>query len=232
MKKIFIDFGKGIGLVVLLWTVNAFIAFVIFNRDTDISFVLPTWFFFDASLCALLFRYQTFNRFVASGALAFALLLATLYLVPADNNFPTDALLLNEQVSALHENKYAYANALFFEMEKKWTSPTRQYLLEPHKVFFIKDAAYFWNLPRGAYVDSNVQAHLYRNLLIQSARFAPEEIAVEQHFCTNSPHGVVVLKRDGKKIYADLWAVDNFPEYRFGQYTGAPCDTLTGVALE
>lgn len=231
MRNALLGFGKGIGLLILLWAINAFIAFVIFNRETDIWLVLPTWFMFDASICVILYRGGLLDRFVALGAAISVLFLAILYLVPANNNFPDDALLLNKQLGARYGDNYEYAEALFSAVEKRWTSPTRQYLLEPHKVFFIKSAKYFWNLPKGAYVDSNVQAHLYRNLLLLSTRFAPEEIVVEQHFCTNSPHGVVVLKKDGEKIYADLWAVDNFREYRFGQYTKSPCDTLTGAAI-
>lgn len=232
MRNILIGLGKGACLIILLWIVDACIAFVIFNRDTDISLVLPTWFLFDVSLCVILFRSGALDRFAIIGAVAFVLLLALLYLLPVNSNFPEDARLLNDRISAAHENKYNYAETLFFELEKRWTSPVRQYLLEPHKVFFIKSAGYFWNLPVGAYVDSNVQAHLYRNLLIRSKRFAPEEITVEQHFCTNSPHGVVVFKKNDEKVYADLWAVDNFSEYRFGQYTKAPCDTLTGREFE
>lgn len=233
MQKILIGFLKGIALFVFLWALNAFIAFVIFNRETDVSRVLPSWFAADASVYALLLlRFNFINRFVNAGFIFTMLVLVVLYLLPANNNFPKDALVLNAQLNEAHENKYNYAEALFFEVEKRWTSPVRQYLLEPHKVFFIKDAAYFWNLSQGSYVDSNVQAHLYRNLLLRSVRFAPDEVRVLQHFCTNSPHGVVVFKKNSEKIYADLWAVDNFEEYRFGQYTKTPCDTLSGQGFE
>lgn len=232
MWNIFLGIAKGIGLIVLFWIINIFIAFVIFDRETGIWLILPSWFAADAVVYVWLLYTGHINRFVNLGAFAFLALLAGLYLLPVNANFPDTAVTRNNRISSQYEDTYAYAEALFLAVEKRWTSPVRQYLLEPHKVFFIKDARYFWNLPEGVYVDSNVQAHLYRNLLLESGRFSPQEIRVEQHFCTNSPHGVVVLQKDTRRYYADLWAVDNFENYQFGQYTSAPCDVLSGKPYE
>lgn len=232
MRYILTSIAGGIGLLVVLWILNTAIAFGIFDHETDIWFVLPTWLAADAALIAALWSYGYLNRYVGLGFVIAVLALAMLYLTPVNSNFPERAHTINERMRVAPEGRYAYAEALFWELEKRWDAPVRQYLLEPHKVFFIKDAAYFWNLPDGSYVDSNVQAHLYRNLLLASDRFQEDEVWVEQHFCTNSPHGVVVLEEEGKKFYADFWAVDEFPNYKFGQYSASPCDVLSGNAWE
>lgn len=233
MKKMqVIDIVKGIGLIVLIWIVHVVVAFVIFNRETSVSLIIPAWLVADATLYIILLRAGFINRWVNIFAVLFIVVLAIFYLIPISQTFSQEALELNTRISAQHDDKYQYAKELFFEMEGKWSSPVRQYLLEPHKVFFIKSGRYLWNVEEGKYVDSNTQASLYRNLLIQSGRFSDDEVVVEQHWCTNSPHGVVAIQKDDEILYADLWAVDNFEGYKFGQYTASPCDVLTGKAFE
>ena len=225
------NIAKGVALIAILWSANMIIAFVIFNRETSVSLIIPTWFAVDVSLYIFLFRFGFINRYVNASAVAVILILAILYMVPVSLSAPEEIRALNTSISTAYSDKFKYAKELFFEVEKRWSSPTRQYLLEPHKVFFIKSGTYFWRLEEGEYVDSNVQAHLYRNLLLESGRFEKNEIVVEQHWCTNSPHGVVAIMRGTRTVYADLWAVDNLDEYKFGQYTPPPCDTLTGEPL-
>ena len=135
-------------------------------------------------------------------------------------------------ISNKNDNKYDYAKELFYEIEKNWDSPIRQYLLEPHKIFFIRDFNYFWNVK--GYVDSKIQAQIYQRLLIDSKRFDGNEVILKQKWCVNSPHGMIIIKHSEQDIYADFWAVDGFPrpgipeEYNFGQYAVKPCNKLEG----
>ena len=129
-----------------------------------------------------------------------------------------------------------YAKELFFAVEEKYTSPIRQYLIEPWKVLLIKDFEYFWNLEKGEYVDSNIQGRIYRKLLFVSGRFSKDEVTIHQSFCSNSPHLLVkIYHPEREDIWADFWAVDNFPgvesnkTYEFGMRTIRPCDDLIGI---
>ena len=152
-----------------------------------------------------------------------------MYFVPVSQTLPQEAYELNQQISNQYDDKYEYAQALFYEIEPKWTSPVRQYLLEPHKPFFMKSAKYYWAM-ESEYAPSNLQAQIYRNLLIQD-RFTEQEVEYITGFCGNSPHGYLKITHPEKQVYVDLWAVDDFEEYKFGQYTHRPCEELSGVAL-
>jgi hypothetical protein len=218
---------KGIGLVVIFWIVNTFIAFSIFNRDTKVQFVIMSWIIADILIFNFLKKLKfadTKSNITAMFTLA---VLIMLYLAPINSNFPQEALDLNEQISRESSDKYNYAKELFYITGDKWTGPTREYLLQPDVVFLRKDATFFWNVE--GYVPSNIQAQMYRNLLLESGRFTEEEIEFKQQFCTNSPHGYNLFILDSDQVfYSDHWAVDHFEEYEFGQVTFAPCDELTG----
>lgn len=158
-----------------------------------------------------------------------------MYFLPLNSNIPQEAIELNNQISQQNQNKYDYAKDLFFAIEKKYTSPIRQYLLEPWKVFLIKDFAYFWNQKEGIYADSNVQGRIYRKLLLKSERFSEDEVKIHQSFYSNSPHLLVSISHPERElIWTDFWAVDNFPgvesneTYEFGMRTKRPCNKLIG----
>lgn len=235
-KRLLLDVLKGIILVILIWYIDTFIAFVPFSRQSNTRHILATWFIVDIIFVSLLVRFKKVNWRVGVSALGFVLLLSGMYFLPINSNIPQDVLKMNEEISSQYENKYDYAKELFFEVEKKYTSPIRQYLLEPWKVFIIKDFEYFWNQPKGSYADSNIQGRIYRKLLLESGRFTSEEVTIHQSFCSNSPHLLVRIEhpeRD-KPIWTDFWAVDNFPgvesnkTYEFGMRTIRPCDDLIG----
>lgn len=226
---------KGILLIIYLWLINTFIAFVPFSRESNTRLIIITWILIDSAFIYYLNKKKYINRIVIVSAIIFLLAVIGFYFLPINSNFTKEAINLNNQLSQEHQNKYDYAKALFFELEKKYTSPIRQYLLEPWKVVLIKDFKYFWNLKEGSYVDSNIQGRMYRKLLLESKRFSQEEVEIHQSFCTNSPHLLVKIKHpDRETIWADFWAVDNFPrkeveqKYEFGLRTIRPCDALIG----
>jgi len=221
------SFIKGILFVSLIWIMNTFIAFGIFGPESNTQLVISSWVIALILLSLYLIKIKYLNRMAIISSIGVVIILIFLYNIPVNDNLPTDASELNKEISNRNIDRYGYALELFLEVEKKWTGPTRQYLLEPQKVFFIKDASFFWNLEDGSYVPSNIQADIYRNLLIQE-RFDEEEIEFRTDFCSNSPHGFIKIDHPTQEIFADLWAVDNFEEYKFGQFSPPPCDELTG----
>lgn len=232
-KEIAVNLLKGILIIIILWFVNVFIAFVIFKPiDEHTKIINISWIITDIIIYIVLVKLKYTNKQVNIFALLTIVLLIIIYLIPINSNIPKEAIELNKKISDNNTNKYEYAKALFYDIEKRWRSPIRQYLLEPHKIFFIRDFNYFWNVK--GYVDSSIQAQIYRKLLLNSDRFNKNEVLFKQKWCVNSPHGVVIIKTAERDIYADLWAVDGFPrpgipeKYFFGQYTARPCNKLTG----
>jgi hypothetical protein len=235
-KKLYYDILKGVLLVVIIWIIDTFIAFVPFSRESNTRHIIATWFIVDFILVFWLVKIKKVNWRIGIFAILFAFLLAGMYFLPINSNIPQEVSVMNEELSIQYENKYDYAKALFFEVEKKYTSPIRQYLLEPWKVFIIKDFEYFWNQPIGSYADSNIQGRIYQKLLFESGRFTSEEVTIHQSFCSNSPHLLVKIIHPEREqpIWVDFWAVDNFPgvesnkTYEFGMRTIRPCDDLIG----
>ncbi len=225
MQIILINVIKGILLIVLFWLVNTFIAFVPFNRKSNTRIIIITWIITDLLIYFYLKKINQINSQVNISALAFVILLTFLYFIPVSSKLPRQAITLNKKISKKHKNKYKYAKELFSIIEKKWTSPTRQYLLQPHKSFFIKSSKYFW---KKGYVPCNIQAEIYRNMLIQSKRFKKNEVLLRITWCANSPHTYVEIKHPKKIIYADLWAKDHFKDYKFGQASRIFCERLKG----
>ena len=233
LNKILVNLGKGILLIFILWLINVFIAFVIFKPiDEHTKIINISWLITDIAIYALFIKLKQINWQVNLFALLTIFFLIGLYLVPINNNISLEAREINNMISNKNDNKYDYAKELFYEIEKNWDSPIRQYLLEPHKIFFIRDFNYFWNVK--GYVDSKIQAQIYQRLLIDSKRFDNNEIILKQKWCVNSPHGMIIIKHSEQDIYADFWAVDGFPrpgipeEYNFGQYAVKPCNKLEG----
>jgi len=199
----------------------------VFARDASSVLVLAVFFACVIAIGMALWRIRLIGRLtLVFYGLSFPVA-AGLFLIPINNNIPADARAFNEGLSAQHEERLGYAKALFDILAARWSAPLRQYLLEPHKVFLIKDFRYFW-AAEGGYVDSNSQAQMYRRLLIASGRFSAEEAELALLGCGLSPHAFVALNVGDTPVYADLWAADNVPGYQFGMYAAAPCDQLRG----
>lgn len=216
-------------VVALFWALFAFFAFVPFGRQTRAPRILA---FTAATYLLLLLRLRALGLIglATGGSAALSLaLLAGAYAVPLRKDLPQEALALNRDLSASHGDRYEYARALFWDIERRFTGPVREYLLQPHKVFFVKSARRYWE--RDGYVPSHLQAQLYRALLLASGRFGEEEVRYETGRCYNSPHGYVVIHHPERPIYADLWAAEHFADYRFGQLVDMPsCSGLLAEA--
>jgi hypothetical protein len=216
----------GFFLLPLFWCLFAFFAFVPFNRKTPAQRILSVTGTFFAGLLLLLWRRRLISFDSPIYAALFLGLMMALYRIPLRGNLPAEVLAVNREISEAHRDRYEYARELFHMLTRRFTSPTREYLLEPQKIFLIKSASYFWK-SRG-YVPSHLQAQLYRRLLLASGRFRESEVVYETGRCYNSPHGYVVIRHPDRAIYADLWAAENFDTYQFGQLVEMPsCESLS-----
>ena len=216
----------GFLLIPLFWFLFAFFAFVPFNRKTSAQRILAVTGAAFLAILILLHRRRLlgFESGIDSGFL-FGLMVA-LYAIPLRGDLPAAALTLNQKISDANKDRYEYARDLFHAIAGRFISPTREYLLEPQKIFLIKSASYYWK-HRG-YVPSHLQAQLYRRLLLASGRFIESEAVYETGRCYNSPHGYVIIRHPDRLIYADLWAAQNIDDYQFGQLVEMPsCETLS-----
>ena len=235
-KKLLIDIVKGILLVISIWIIVTFVVFVLFAKDFKPMNILLTSLLAIGILLWLLIKYKKLNLRIGIFAIVFAGLLFGMLYAPLNSNIPQEALDLNNKLSSQYEDKYEYARALFLEIEKKYNAPRMQYLLEPWKIFFMKDFEYFWNLEQGSYADCSAQGRMYQKLLLESKRFSEEEAIIHYSFCSAAPHVSVKIIHPEREepIWADLWAVDNFPglgsnkTYKFGMRPTTLCDDLIG----
>ena len=213
-------------LLPLFWCLFAFIAFVPFNRETSAKLILSVTGAIFIAIVVLLHRRGMIGLQSWIGVVLVLGLMIGLYMVPLRGNLPSDALELNRQISSAHIDRYEYARQLFYVISRRYTGPTRQYLLEPQKIFVIKSISYYWSAH--GYVPSHLQAQLYRRLLLTSRRFNEHEVLYKTGHCFNSPHGYVVIRHPARPIFADLWAAENIKAYRFGQLVEMPsCETLS-----
>jgi hypothetical protein len=216
----------GLLIVPLFWCLFAFFAFVPFDRKTPAQRILATTGSMFMGLLFLLYRRRLIGLDSALWMALDVTLMAALYAIPLRDDIPAEAFRLNEKISERHEDRYEYARELFHILARCFVSPTREYLLQPHKIFLIKSAAYYWR--RRGYVPSHLQAQLYRKLLLASRRFDETEVRYETGRCYNSPHGYVVIGHPERPIYADLWAAQNVDGYQFGQLVEMPsCEGLS-----
>ena len=220
---------KGAGLILMIYMINLFIAFVIFSpSDSHTRSIIMAWVMADIALLFFLARIKYTSKQVWISAGGIILIFIIAYFLPLHDGIPHPARELNRELSEGNLDRYDYAEELFFEIEKKYEITNRQYLLEPHKVFFIRDFMYYWNLPEGEYADSNIQAEMYYKLLTTSGRFAEDEVKfVKWNFCINSPHTLVVFENG---LIADFFAVDRAESinkiYEFGMYSPWPCEDI------
>jgi uncharacterized protein YhhL (DUF1145 family) len=219
----------GAALIALLWIILAAVAFIPFGRDSSALAIIATGLVvFAAIVTVLLVRRRVDLETGVYAVLTIAALVGA-YMVPLRSELPPDALDANRDLSAQHDDRYGYAQALFWRIAESFTGPTREYLLQPLRIFVIKSPAYFWET-RG-YMPSHLQAQLYRTMLLASGRFEADEVEYQTGRCFNSPHGYVVIYHPQRRVYADLWAAANFDEYRFGQVVDMPsCDGITEEA--
>jgi hypothetical protein len=216
----------GLLLLPIFWCLFAFFAFVPFNRKTPAQRILAVTGSFFLALLVLLFRRGLIGLDSGIYTSLFLGLMSALYAIPLRGELPPEAVALNRKISTAQDDRYEYARELFHVIARRFISPTREYLLQPQKIFLIKSASFYWE--RGGYVPSHLQAQLYRRLLLASGRFSESEVVYETGRCYNSPHGYVVIRHPDRLIYADLWAAQNVDGYQFGQLVEMPsCETLS-----
>jgi hypothetical protein len=218
----------GAGLVAWFWALFAVIAFVPFGRDDPALLILAVAATLFIATVVFLARRRLADLETGGYVLLTLGVLVALYSIPLRDDLPDEALALNDDISQRHEDRYAYAFELFEDLSQRFTGPTREYALQPLRVFVIKSAAYYWKTE--GYVPSHLQAQLYRHMLLASSRFDDDEVEYRTGRCFNSPHGFVAIAHPDRIVYADLWAAQSLDEYRFGQVVDMPsCD---GVAAE
>lgn len=220
----------GIGLIAWLWLLMALVAFVAFDRDTPalliVSITLALW---AATLVLLGWRGRLDLETGLYLLLTLALLVG-LYMLPLRDDLPREARALAREIADRNpDDRYAFARELFWTLPGRFTGPTREYLLQPQRIFLQRSASYYWET--GGYVPSHLLAQLYRHLLIDSGRFEAGEVRYRTGRCFNSPHGYVEIDHPERIVYADIWAAMAFEEYRFGQVVDMPsCDGITSDA--
>lgn len=213
----------GIGLIAWLWLLAAVIAFVPFDRDTPALWIVGISLAIFVLSVVLLARRRRVDWETGVYSVLTVLLLVALYNVPLRDDLPPDALEVTEQFSAKHDDRHEFARELFWDTSTRFTGPSREYLLQPQRIFLLKSAAYYWET--GGYVPSHLQTQLYRHMLIASGRFQPDEVEYRTGRCFNSPHGYLEIAHPTRTVWADLWAAQNFDEYEFGQVVDMPsCD--------
>lgn len=216
----------GAGVIALFWALFAFFAFVPFDRETSAKVILSITGAVFLAILVVLRTKGLIDLETGLYAVLFVAVLVGLYAIPLRDDLPAEARALNHEVSGRNPDRYEYARDLFWEIDRRYTGPTREYLLQPHKILLIKSSAYYWRI-RG-YVPSHLQAQLYRHLLLDSGRFAESEVLYQTGRCYNSPHGYVIIRHPQRPIYADLWASDHFDDYEFGQVVEMPsCDAIS-----
>jgi len=221
------EIGKGILLVPIIWFWLVFVAFVIFSpSDEHTQPIIWTWLVSIPILLIVLWWVGYLRLQSGLTFLGMLLLLVVLFLIPVVPNIPQEATEFNQ--GHFVDDRFEYAQSLFSSLTGRWEAGTREYLMYPHHIFLHKDFAYFWHLPENGYVPSNIQSQIYRYLLLESNMFTADEVSLRHGWCSNSPHGYIVIAHPDGEIYADLWAAKHFPHYEFGQRAVHPCDVLGG----
>jgi hypothetical protein len=215
----------GAGLILWLWLLAAVLGFAVFDRDSGGLVVVGSALALFALSAGLLAWRRRLDWETGVYAVLTVGLLVALYNVPLRDDLPPEAVELAEDYSARHDDRYEFARALFWDISGRFTGPTREYLLQPQRIFLLKSATYYWET--AGYVPSHLQSQLYRHLLIASGRFAPDEVKFRTGRCFNSPHGFLEITHPARELYADLWAAQNIDDYEFGQVVDMPsCDGL------
>jgi hypothetical protein len=220
----------GVALVAWLWLLMAVVAFVPFDRDSPaLAIVATTLLLWIATLVALARRAWLDWEIGAYIAATLALLVG-LYAMPLRDDLPPEARALVAEFEQRHpQDRHAFARELFWDVAARFTGPSREYLLQPQRIFLLRSARYYWETE--GYVPSHLLAQLYRHMLVGSDRYQSHEVVYRTGRCFNSPHGYVQIAGEDGPVYADLWAAINFDDYRFGQVVDMPsCDGITAEA--
>lgn len=132
-----------------------------------------------------------------------------------------------KELDRMSKNKLELVKNVYSFVNQSYTSPIRQYLQEPSKVF-IKDIPTIWNL-RGGYMPSAQQNLMAKKLLLATGKFDENDFELRDGWCEISPHSVLFVNVDNETIAIDTWFADNSGEYNC--YTFRPCGAKQKVCL-
>jgi len=141
---------------------------------------------------------------------------------PLTGEIPEEMINIAEDLNQKSESKLELARSTYEFVDNKYTSPIREYLRQPEKVF-LKNREKIFSLEM-EYVPSNTQNFIYKELLILTGEFQEEDFTIIQSTCTNTPHSYIILNIDGQEVFVDLWMADNsILDETFGCFTNHPC---------
>jgi len=143
------------------------------------------------------------------------------------------------ELKQMSKNKLELARNAYDLIDSKYTSPIRQYLRQPERVF-LKDRDKIWNLKEpDNYIPSNTQSRIYSDFLIMTGEFEEEDFEFIDSRCNLLPrwsfHQYVIVDIDRNKIPVDLWYQDHKSETletAWGCNAIPPCNPEDFVCIE
>ena len=151
--------------------------------------------------------------------------------LPLTGDIPQEMKDAANELKENSDSKLDLARNTYNFVDNKFTSPIREYLQQPGKIF-LKDRQKIWEI-NNQYAQSGTQNEMFKELLILTKEFEKEDFKLIQSFCTHSPHTYWELKIDNKIIFIDLWFEDNsLQETVFGCYAKYSCQSDDIVCSE
>lgn len=151
-----------------------------------------------------------------------------LYRLPLQGNPPQEMIDKAKEFDKLSKTKLELVENVYHFVNNSYSSPIRQYLREPTKIF-MKDIETIWQL-KGSYMPSHIQNEMVKRMLLITERFSEEDFITTQGWCEISPHTVLFVKVDyNKTVAVDTWLSDHGG--LFNCFTQAPCGKEHMVCL-
>lgn len=147
------------------------------------------------------------------------LALFAIYLAPLSGKPPAQMADKAKELDQQSHNKEELIKSVYKFINQSYTSPIRQYLKEPSKIF-VKDIKKIWDM-QGGYLPSNTQNEMAKQMLLLTGKFKQEDFIAVQGWCEISPHSYLTVKTENQTFVIDSWFADNGG--RFNCYTFRPC---------
>jgi len=159
------------------------------------------------------------------------IVLFVIYRLPLQGEIPEEMIKKAKELDEMSKDKLELAKNTYLFVDSKFTSPIREYLRQPDRIF-LKNRNAIWNL-QNEYIPSNTQNEIYKDLLLLTGKFKEEEFTYTQEMCEISPHEYWKLKIDNNTIFIDLWMSDNsILNDTFGCYSPRPCNFEQYICAE
>jgi len=129
------------------------------------------------------------------------MLIYIFYRVPLTKNYPNEMIQKVNELSEMSETKLDLAKNIYLFVNNSYTSPIRQYLREPNKIF-QRDVKKVWN-NQGEYYPSNThtQNNMFKEMLVLSGRFEKDNFKFIQSWCTLVAHEYWILDVDEEELF-------------------------------